>query len=331
MAAQLTESLKIIESDIIENGESYDFFQAYRLLQSINDTYPVSPRRPARKIDVRPELGLGYAESDISKVNLLDKQRGYEVISQLAGLYGVASPLPDFYTEELLDNEWDDLDAPREFLDLLHKQLFPKLYHAWRLYKLNFNALEKEESSYWNLLYSLLGDTDENASEQLKKLKLRYFGLFSNKERSRDGLITIIRDLLALDGIEIEEFCQQTVNIPQGLRCQLGMQNNRLGEEAHLGSQILDQNHAIKVKADAMPESQYQYLVNHSENLDLLKGLIKSYIRKPIKVDFEIEVIPDNAQIQLGKAWHQLGITTQMGSEASSRHRTNKKVTLPIC
>ena len=326
MAAQLTESLKIIESDILENGSSYDFFQAYRLLQSINDTYPVSPRRPARKIDVRPELGLGYAESDISQVNLLDKQRGYEVISQLAGLYGVASPLPDFYSEELLDNEWDDLNAPREFLDLLHKQLFPKLYHAWCLYKLNFNALEKEESSYWNLLYSLLGDTDENASEQLRKLKLRYFGLFSNKERSRDGLVTIVRDLLELEGISIEEFCQQTVAIPEQLRCYLGSQNSHLGE-AHLGSHVLDQNHAIKIKADAMPERQYQHLVNHSENFELLKELIKSYIRKPIKVDFEIKVIPDDGQIRLGESWHQLGVTTHMGNQ----NKQIKTVTLPIC
>ena len=230
MAAQLTESLKIIESDIIENGSSYDFFQAYRLLQSINDTYPITARRPARKIDVRPELGLGYAESDISEVKLLDKQRGYEVVSQLAGLYGVASPLPDFYTEELLDNEWDDLNAPREFLDLLHKQLFPKLYSAWRLYKLNFNAVEKEESSYWQLLYSLLGDTDDNADESIKKLKLRYFNLFSNKERSTDGLLVIIKDLLNLEKVRIEEFCQQTVKIPHDLLCQLGQRNHQLGE-----------------------------------------------------------------------------------------------------
>lgn len=326
MAAQLTESLKIIESDLIENGSSYDFFQAYRLLQSINETYPVTPRRPARKIDVRPELGLGYAESDISEVQLLDKQRGYEVVSQLAGLYGVASPLPDFYNEELLDNEWDDLNAPREFLDLLHKQLFPKLYHAWRLYKLNFNAVEKEESSYWQLLYSLIGDTEDHANEDLKKLKLRYLNLFSNKERSTDGLLVIIRDLLDLDDVYIEEFCQQTVNIPAGLRVQLGTSNHQLGE-AHLGCQIMDQNHSIKVITGKMPESQYQELIDNSSRFNQLSDLIKSYIRKPIKVDFEIEVVPHQGQVILGQSWHQLGVTTQIPSTQES----TKRVNLSIC
>lgn len=327
MAAQLTESLKIIESDIIENGSSYDFFQAYRLLQSINDTYPITPRRPARKIDVRPDLGLGYAESDISEVKLLDKQRGYEVVSQLAGLYGVASPLPDFYTEELLDNEWDDVNAPREFLDLLHKQLFPKLYSAWRLYKLNFNALEKEESSYWQLLYSLLGDTDDNADESIKKLKLRYFNLFSNKERSTDGLLVIIRDLMDLDQVQIEEFCQQTVKIPQDLLCQLGKSNHQLGE-AHLGCQIWDQNHAIKIKTGDMPEKQYIALVENKVKFNQLSSLIKSYIRKPIHVDIEFDVLPEQQQVQLGQAWNQLGITSHLASDTTGQ---SKRITLNLC
>lgn len=316
MAAQLTESLKIIESDIIENGSSYDFFQAYRLLQSINDTYPVTARRPARKIDVRPELGLGYAESDISEVKALDKQRGYEVVSQLAGLYGVASPLPDFYTEELLDNEWDELNAPREFLDLLHKQLFPKLYSAWRLYKLNFNTVEKEESNYWQLLYSLLGDTDEGADESLKKLKLRYLSLFSNKERSTDGLLVIVKDLLDLENVRIEEFCSQTVKIPKSLQCQLGQQNNQLGE-AHLGSQIWDQNHGIKIKTGEMPEQQYLELINNEQRFNQLSQLIKSYIRKPIHVDIEIDVVPEHQHIQLGQAWNQLGVTSHIASQST--------------
>ena len=327
MAAQLTESLKIIENDIIENGSSYDFFQAYRILQSINDTYPITARRPARKIDVRPELGLGYAESDISEVKLLDKQRGYEVVSQLAGLYGVASPLPDFYTEELLDNEWDDLNAPREFLDLLHKQLFPKLYSAWRLYKLNFNTIEKEESSYWQLLYSLLGDTDDNADDCIKKLKLRYFNLFSNKERSTDGLLVIIKDLLDFDNVHIEEFCQRTVKIPQALLCQLGQRNHKLGE-AHIGCEIWDQNHAIKIKTGDMPENQYLALIEDKKKFNQLSSLIKSYIRKPLQVDIEFDVIPQQPQVQLGEAWNQLGISSHLASKNSAQ---TKRIILNIC
>jgi type VI secretion system protein ImpH len=244
------------------------------------------------------------------------------VVSQLAGLYGVASPLPDFYTEELLDNEWDEVNAPREFLDLIHKQLFPKLYSAWRLYKLNFNTLEKEESSYWQLLYSLLGDTDDNADESIKKLKLRFFNLFSNKERSTDGLLVIISDLLELDNVRIEEFCQQTVNIPQDLMCRLGQNNHQLGE-AHLGSQVMDQNHSIKIKTGVMPESRYQALIDNKVRYNQLSGLIKSYIRKPILVELEIDIIPEQQQIQLGQAWHQLGITSQMAGSAQETKRVN--------
>ncbi len=313
MAAQPSESLKVLEKDILDNGSEYEFFQAYRLLESVNNSYPVSARRPARKIEVRPQLTLGYAETDISEINPLAKQRGYEIISQLPGLYGVASPLPDFYNEELLDNEWDELNAPREFLDIIHKQLFPKLYQAWRLYKLNLNTLEKSNDSYWNLLFSLMGDPNTKNIE-LKELKIRYFSLFSNKERSAEGLKIIIADYLDIDEVQVKEFQSQTVVINESLRCKLGSQNHRLGD-AHIGSSIQDKSLKIIVMAKNIKLIQYQKICSNSKKMDTLRSLVKEYLKKPLQIQLRLDVILDDSKISLGENWNQLGVTSTLGND----------------
>lgn len=319
MAAKPSESLSQIEKDLLENGSDYNFFQAYRLLESVNHTYPVSARRPARKIEVRPDLSLNYTESDISKVNPLEKNRGYEIISQLPGLYGVASPLPDFYNEELLDNEWDEHEAPREFLDIIHKQLFPKLYQAWRLYKLNLNTVERSNDSYWNLLFSLLGDPNIENSD-LKELKLRYFSLFSNKERSKEGMRIIISDFLNLDNILISEFNAQQVPIKKSLRCQLGFKQHQIGV-AHLGSKIMDQSLKVIAIADDVSEAQYQDLKQGpgKQKLDVLKQLLIEYLKKPIELDLKLNVNIKESKVRLGDSWNELGVTSNLGQLASQQ------------
>lgn len=328
MAAKPSESLIQLEKDILENGSSYDFFQAYRLLESVNQAYPVSPRRPARKIEVRPELSLGYSEEDISHINALDKNRGYEIISQLPGLYGVASPLPDFYNEELLDNQWDENDAPREFLDIIHKQLFPKLYHAWRLYKLNLNTVERSNDSYWNLLFSLLGDPNiENDS--LKELKLRYFSLFANKERSKEGVRILVSDFLGLENVSLEEFGSQEVAIQESLRCRLGESNHQIGL-AHIGSKIQDRSLKLTVIADQVSESQYQELKESPEKLDTLKQLLNEYLKKPLQLELKLNVQAKTSNVSLGNSWNQLGVTSFMNNQAASNSSTTNPISIQL-
>jgi len=325
-----SESLQALEQDILAQGSDYEFFQTYRLLDSVNQSYPVSPRRPARKIEVKPSLSLGYTDQDVHDVKILDKQGGYEIVSQLPGLYGVASPLPDFYNEELLDNEWDDLAAPREFLDIIHKQLFPKLYQAWRLYKLPLNTIEKSNDSYWSLLANLMGQPSVDAQplnngssletqneRDFNKLKLRYFNLFSNRERSKDGLTILARDFLQLDDLSITEFVPEDVVLPEALRCQLGVQNSLLGE-AHLGSKIFTQTQKVTIDLNNLSESDYRRIHGDQSVVSTLGRLVSEYLDKPIKVDLRLHVKPDLYQLQLGTHWHVLGQTAVLGKAKDS-------------
>lgn len=332
MAVKLNQSLVKIQEDLLENGAEYSFFQAFHLLNKINDAYPVLPRKPKRRIDIRPDLNLGFAESDISEVVELDKNLGFEVISQLPGLYGVASPLPDFYTEELLDNDWDNLSAPREFLDLIHNQLLPKLYHAWKLYKLNVNTVEEDQKDYWTLLYSLLGDPNDHqnqaseSSRRIQRLKLQFFSLFSNSERNTYGVKSIIEEVLDLQGLEIEEFQARQLPIVPQLRCYLGSKNNQLGEDAHIGCTISDRSHSLAIHTKVISNDKYNKIINDTSALQDLRALLKEYLNRPIEITLSLTITASSQPLVVGQNWNELGITTRLPSNKGETKHINLKL-----
>lgn len=312
MAVELSSELAELENDILRQPQEYEFFQAYRILSKINEKYPVSARRPPRIISVRPELGLGYSETDVSSVFPLEKDNGYEIVTQISGLYGLSSPLPDFYNEELLDNEWEEIHAPREFLDIVHSQLLPKLYHAWSLFKLNFNTFEHDRDSYWHMLYSLLGLVDSENDPLLAKLKLRYFGLFSKTERSSGGIKVITEDFLGIRNISIEEFVMRSVRIPESLQLQLGSCNHCLGDDAHLGNQIQDQNGCFRIHTGPLSEEKYRDITDKPSTLSTLSRLLSSYIRLPLTFDIVFQVGSASVPLTVGQQWHQLGVDSYL-------------------
>ncbi|HHO59242.1 MAG TPA: hypothetical protein ENJ64_03290, partial [Thiotrichales bacterium] len=148
--ARRRQAITVID-DILAEGSAFDFYQAIRLLDRLTPASvcrpPVNmpaaeekPRRQAKtvrrqkktvsrgagdaagklsSIRIRPELNLDYPQADIVAINALD-DGGYEILTTFMGLYGVSSPLPGFITEELLDDEWDEQNAAREFIDILH-------------------------------------------------------------------------------------------------------------------------------------------------------------------------------------------------------------------
>jgi hypothetical protein len=55
-------------------------------------------------VRVRPRLGLGFPLRDIEGIEQ-DEDGRYRIEANFFGLYGVTSPLPTFYTEDLIDEQ----------------------------------------------------------------------------------------------------------------------------------------------------------------------------------------------------------------------------------
>jgi type VI secretion system protein ImpH len=307
-------SIADLKQDLLENSQDFDFFQAYRLLQRLN-ALSTSSRFDKRDIRVRPNLELGYGDTDIHEVLELPGNKGYEVVTNLAGLYGISSPLPDFYTEELLDYEWEGYDGPRAFLDILNNQLLTKLFDAWRLNRLSQNTIEGRVQDYRRLIASISNNPafEREPDDELAQLKLRFSGLFSLYSKSAVGLKTLLQGYLGTEQVEVIEHYRQVAPVPDRDRLRLGEQATILGEDGHLGSRIADYSSGICVRVGPIAEATYRDLFVDSERWDLLNRLIREYLIERLSVQFELLIQRTEQSASLGENWNYLGQTSYLG------------------
>lgn len=312
MAGELGRTTTDLENDLLENGPEYDYFQAVRMIGLLaNQKRREQGSTDEYKLRIRPELSFNYPTSDIAEIDPLEDETGFSITTTFLGLYGVSSPLPAFFTEELLDDEWEDDEAPRGFLDVIHQHIYPLLYKAWVKYKFSHNAVEHGDENYWNILYNLigLGSEDIKAGVSQPEQLLRYVGLLTEQRRSSTGLQTILEDLLAPLEVELDPCVERTVTIPEAQRLRLGGRHCELGETAVLGMQVNDRTGKLVVRIGPLDTEQYIGLVADKSKLELVRLIIKMYLLQPLDYEIALSLAPNTVKgVCLGEEmWACLG------------------------
>jgi type VI secretion system protein ImpH len=312
MAGELGRTTTDLENDLLENGPEYDYFQAVRMIGLLGNHKRLEEGGGQDyKLRIRPELSFNYPTSDIAEIERLEEEPGFSITTTFLGLYGVSSPLPAFVTEELLDDEWEDDEAARGFLDVIHQHIYPLLYRAWVKYKFSHNAVEHGDENYWNILYNLigLGSEDIRAGISQPEQLLRYVGLLTEQRRSAVGLQTILEDLLSPLSVEIEPCVERTVTIPEEQRVRLGQRHCELGESAVLGMQVNDRTGKVVVRIGPLDREQYTALVADQMQLGLVRDIIKMYLLQPLDYEISLSLAPDTVTgVCLGEPmWSCLG------------------------
>ena len=295
MAIESGRSTINLEQDIVDNGESYDFYQAVKVLNRLASQKKQENGNPVR-ISIQPELNLDYPESDIAEITYDDRD-GYQVNTTFFGLYGVSSPLPGFYTEELLDDEWDELRSRKDLFDVVHNQIYPLLYQAWLKYKLAHNTVEFESKKYWEIIFDLagLGDSYRQYPERYGFLA-RYVGLLSNRNKSLVGLKTLLSEYFKDIDVDVVPCVLRKVPIVKHQRCLIGMQNAGLGENSCIGQEIMERNGKFNIEVGPLNNEQIQKLKDNRQLLEDIKLLIKIYLVQPLAYGMTLLLEPGAAK-----------------------------------
>lgn len=301
-----------IKEQLLANGERYSYFQAIRLLRLIGKVDDA----PQAYLRIQPKLALGFPETDIDRIEALP-ENGYRITANFFGLYGVASPLPTFYTEDLIEEEQEGRHAQRGFIDILHHALYPLLYQAWSKYRLQLRVVEEQDSSIENHLYAFLGlhDSQTRATLPYSADLLRYIGLFNQRPRSALGLKTILADAFSPAQVEIESCVRVAVPIPSDQRMQIGIQGHCLGKDSYLGVEIDDVSSNIKVHISDVPEDTFRRLLPDGADFDRLRFLIRFYLIDALTVTVELRLRDGIARTARTKSyggaqWTRLGLDT---------------------
>ena len=311
---------------LLHNPKPFSFYQVLRLLRYFCRARADDPTLPVEdRISVRPELSLGFPPSDIAAVRMKGPEEDprFQVIATFLGYYGVSSPLPIGYTEDLMD--WEEKEkAPRRFLDILNNRIYHLLFESWSKYRPLIKVAEEGNPRDLERYYAFLGLGLEQFHSQIPDSYglLRYIGLFTQAPRSAVGLRTLLRDALGEPTIEVISCVQRRVKLPGDQRFSLGAGFGALGVDSFLGEEMEERMGMFRIRVGPLNQSDFRSFLPSSERYKKLAFLVKLYIREPLEYDLEVIIKRGETEmIKLGgdekdrerkageeKAWGCLGV-----------------------
>ena len=327
MAVQDRQHAIDIKKLLVEKGRRIPFVQSIRLLRLLvqqNSGQPLDEDEIFKYIRVRPELSLDFPGRDVNSIEVIDSDPETEidkfrVTVTFLGLYGSSSPLPTFYTEDLLDEQREDISITREFLDVINNPFYKFFYKVWKKNSLSLRYAEDPDDSVSDILFSLLGLGDSAVREEIPGCSryLKYIGLTSQKPRSAEGLRVLLSDNIDEPEVQVHQCINTNTSIPSDQRCLLGVQGNELGSSSYLGSCIEERMGKFRIEFGPLTGDRFQRLLPDKPAHEIIEQSVQFYVDQPL--DWDIELVVDGNQLQtsrLGsKNWGQLGWNTWIFSK----------------
>ncbi|MDS1139750.1 type VI secretion system baseplate subunit TssG [Pusillimonas sp. SM2304] len=325
----LSPSVADIDS-LLDNGSRYAFFQALRLLR-----LRLGVRDFAQAVRVRPALKLSFPENDIDAI-AADGDKVH-ITANFFGLYGVTSPLPTFYTEDLIDEQLAGGSSSRDFLDILHAKLYPMLFKAWEKNRIWLAVAERRDPDRLNQLMAMVGL--QQKGKQVPGIGLQallpHAGNFNQSPRSALGLEALVSGLLDSMPVDVEPCVSREAPIPVTARTVLGQQACALGENALLGRHVTERSSLVIIHIGPIPAKQLSDLLPGGRQHERLTQAIGHYVDTPVECVLGLRVATQHRQrVALGHRWHRLGLNTWLPEavpgDAASPGRSCDEIFLPV-
>jgi type VI secretion system protein ImpH len=323
MAGQDRKSALDLKLDLLKQGHGFSFFQALRLLRRCGggEESPGDSGGAGLDLRIRPDLSLGFPASDVARIEETPGgPAGYRVTDSFLGLYGASSPLPTFYTEDLIDEALADSTTARDFLDIFHHHLYLLLFRCWSKYRQFVRVVEEESPEDLEKLFCLmgLGETELRNVAGGPYGLLRYLGLFSQHPRSAAGLEGLLRDAIGGPPVELIPCVPRKARIPPDQRAVLGESGGRLGEDCFLGHEIDDRMGKFRLRIGPLDAERFDSLLPGRPAHHRLAAIVGIYLTDPLEYDLDLVLSEGEAKtVCLGAPrWSALGLDTWSFSDA---------------
>ncbi len=311
-----------VTDELLDDPRAFSFFQAIRLLRLRAGKCSGEGLEEFLRDDlrVRPQLSLGFPATDMVSIEESSGEgRTFSRIeATFLGLYGASSPLPTFYTEELLAEAAEDRSVTRDFIDILNNDFYIQFFRAWSRSRLMIKAVDERDSAWLVRLNCLLGlghqETLAAVPEECRDI--RHIGLLTQYPRSALGLRTLLKDALELDDVRIEQCVLRKVKIPADQRLLVGEQSNVLGERSWVGEELDDRSGKFAVIVSGLDAEKYHDLLPGNPGGRKLDNLVRSYLVEPFEFDVVLRLHPEQARTaSVGEdSWSRLGYDTWLFS-----------------
>lgn len=314
---------------IVKEGHRFSFFQVVRLLQqAYPDCARVGGPGPAARelLRLRPVLDLAFASSDVREVRPVEGPEGaprFDVVITFMGLYGAVSPLPTYFTEELIQQEEEGGSLARGFLDLFHHRLLSLFYRAWEKYRLAAQFEGAGTDPLSRKFLALLSVDRLPADHRLKPVRLLGMaGILTRNPRCAGAVAALLSDYFEGTAFEVDPCVPRWAAVPPDQENRLGRSNCRLGSDLTLGGRILDRSGTFRIRVSALGLRDFLGFLPGGDRLAELRELVD--LANTDGLDYEVELgllKEETPELRLSSETARLGWLTWLGGRPEADPR----------
>ncbi len=279
------------------SAPSFDFFHAVFLCEMIYACH--HPDQTRDKLEhtgfhFTPYEGAVYPAADIRAFSHANGVMSF--VLNFMGLYGIDSPIPRCYLDELVKRSALHEDNPlKGFFDLFNTRLYWLYYLSWRKYR-SFLDLQKGldnkniQRAFSFLGFAITSDRDEKSLSPF--FLWRFSGLLNNRVRSKAGLRLLLQGFFPDFSIAIDEFVRCMVQVETPFRvgkAQAGC-SLQLGRQSIIGRCVPDVMSRIRIHLGPMMYSEYEKFLFFGRYMRSLIDLLKLYCNDDLEYDLNIKV-----------------------------------------
>jgi|GEM_PF-1203736 type VI secretion system protein ImpH len=324
MANSHSTRLDAVVAFITENHARLEFFQMARLLAHAMQENAENKDNENeelvgnwedsfhKNLRVRPILSMAFPAREIDSA-LVKSDGKLQVETTFFGLYGVTSPLPNFYTEGLMAAEQNGYKNARGLIDIFHYAAFPLLIKAWSRHRVETGLRIGKGLRILDRKSSWIGSTGpamRTRFNQWPKI-LKLAPLLSSSFRSASNLQALVATIVRSGAVRVQPCAATQVAVPKNFACRLGQRSHQLGEQAVLGSKLVDHLSHVEIVLKQQHLDDLEQIVPGGSRYELLKQSIRLFSKDNLRI--RIKVDRDSSPKKLNMSI--LGLGASLGSQ----------------
>lgn len=324
MVAPVRSTPPSVALSLTQEVYAFEFAQAVRIMHNLAKDKPLVGSRDDPKQDpvfFRGQLSFGISSSDIHKLEMLPVP---EMTVSFTGIAGIQGPLPDMFSEILVERIKSKDFAARDFLDIFNHRIVTFWY---KLYCKLFPGLldtKLEQTSIGQSLMDLGGMRYHKEGNSL----LPFGTLFWQRSGSAKGLEEAISGFFKME-CHIRPFEGSWNRITKLEQTSLGQRFHSLGYNSVLGKQSYDQGSGFRIILGPIVYERFKDLLpsqNPESGFQRLKSLVTAYFDAPPRYKIELILNPEEVPKSALGAGFALGRNAWLN--ARKNMKTQGRVTL---
>ncbi|WP_411744992.1 type VI secretion system baseplate subunit TssG [Reinekea sp.] len=270
METLASQPLNIVDK-ALKKAYEFDFHQLLYVLEQSQ----AGSSKSKFSLKIRPDTSLAFPAADIKRLSETNDQ--FELIVRFMGLYGVDSPLPQYFIEDI-DAVASSNNALQAFLDIFNQKLYNLLHQGWL--KGQFFRNDKHDN-YTTMLRNIGAlNWQDKSSDQVG-------GSFLGAKRNLSSLESLLKARFPLVDLKIDANAVSWVDLQE---TPILNGHFELGGDTLLGGRLAVSGQKIIVNLGVLPEeSAYHFFAGGKYGTSLAR-MVKQFLPDTCIFDINMTV-----------------------------------------